>query len=176
MKHLKTYKYFFENLEVNPEDQPDQKVTKKNINNQSDWLKEYTNLAPKIENIYKSTPPNKIDEEIKKIIKVDNKNPYLSSLLKFNRIKSEIDGIKKRESDDKIKLDDFKRDLALLAPNVDKTSINAKILEVTKRLSEYKSQINLKNKELQKFKIEHDKKMIEIKKELDKNISEIEKK
>lgn len=176
MKHLKGYKYFFENLEIRPEDQPDQKATKVNINNQSDWLKEYRNLAPKIENIYKSIPPNKIEEEIKKIIKEDNKNPYLSSLLKLNKIKSEIESIKKKESDDKIKLDDFKRDLTLLAPNVDKTSINNKILEITKRLSSYKSQIDLKNKELQKFKTEHDKKMIEIKKEIEKNISEIEKK
>ena len=47
------------------------------------------------------------------------------------------DLIKKKQSDDEIKLDDFKRDLTLLAPNVDKTSINNKIIEINIRLSDY---------------------------------------
>lgn len=176
MRHLKKYKSFFEDIEINPTDLPDEKFAKSNMNNQSDYLTEYKNLKPKIDAIYSTSKPENIEKDLEKIILKDNVNPYLSGYLKICRLKKEVDDIKKKQINDKIKLDDFKRDLTLLAPNVDKTSINNKIIEINIRLSDYTKKIDEKTKELQKFITEHNKKMSDIESELKKNISEIEKK
>ena len=176
MRHLKKYKSFFEDIEIDSDDLPDEKFDKSNINDQSDYLKEYKDLKPKIDAIYSTSKPENIEKDLEKIITKDNNNPYLSSYLKTGRLKREVDDIKKKQIEDKIKLDDFKRDLTLLAPNVDKTSINNKIIEINIRLSDYTKKIDEKTKELQKIIIEDKKKMSEIESELKKDIADIEKK
>ena len=176
MRHLKKYKSFFEDIEIDSDDLPDEKFDKSNINDQSDYLKEYKDLKPKIDAIYSTSKPENIEKDLEKIILKDNVNPYLSGYLKTCRLKKEVDDIKRKQISDKIKLDDFKRDLTLLAPNVDKTSINNKIIELNIRLSDYLKKIDEKTKELQKFITDHNKRMSDIEVELKKNIVEIEKK
>lgn len=176
MRYLKKYKIFFEDVEIQTDDSPDEKLDKSGVNTQSDYLAEYKSLKAKIDTIYLTSKAENIENDLSKIITKDNKNPYLTGHLKTGRLKREVDDIKKKEVDDKIKIDDFKRDLSLLEPSADKSLINGKIDEINIRLSEHTKKIDEKTKELQKFIIEHDKKMSEIENELKKDISEIEKK
>jgi len=178
MKHLKKYQIFFEDIQIDPSDLPDEKRAKEGVNDQQKYLKDYKTLKPKIEQLYSSTSNAiEIEEGLKKIMpEKDESNPYLTDYLRICRLQKEIEDGRKSSVEDKAKMDDFSQQQKLATTKDEQSSIGEKIGEIEDRSSTYEQLIAKKSQELQKLLIEHKKKMADIEKEIKQDIKEIENK
>lgn len=178
MKHLKKYKIFFEDIQIDPADLPDEKKAKEGVNDQQKFLKDYKTLKPKIEQLYASTSnPLEIEQGLKKIMPDDDgTNPYLTDYLRICRLQREIEDGRKSSVEDKAKIDDFSQQQKLATTKDEQSSIGDKIGEIQDRTSTYEQLIAQKSKELQKLLDEHKKKMADMEKEIKQDIKEIQNK
>jgi len=178
MKYLNKYHKFFEDIKVDSTDLPDEKRAKEGVNDQQQYLKEYKEKKPKIEQLYSSTSnPVEIEGELKKIMPDDDgSNPYLTDYLRICRLQKEIEDGRKSEVEDKSKLDDFTQQQKLANTKDEQSTIGEKIGEIKDRSSSYQQIIAEKSKELQKLIAEHKEKMQKIEKEIKQDIQEIQNK
>ena len=110
MKHLKNFSLFKESIDIKDTDQPDEKLAKEQLNKTEEYLAQYKKLKPKIEQIYNVTKnPIEVQTQLDKIIPKDQEgeNPFITQLLRINRLQKEILDGKKSETDDKLKMDEF---------------------------------------------------------------------
>lgn len=173
------YIQLFEDFVVNDTDQPDVKMSKERLNTIQKQIKEYQQKKSAIDTLYKSTRDVKIIEDgLKKLIgdtDIKNgidRNPFLVEYIQVTKLKSDIENLTKDNIDDKIKLDDFKRDINATTDISMKASLNNKILEIDKRMKDRVKKISEINSELEKSEKSHKEKMIKI----DKDIKEFTKK
>lgn len=173
------YIQLFEDFVVNDTDQPDVKMSKERLNTIQKQIKEYQQKKSAIDTLYKSTRDVKIIEDgLKKLIgdtDIKNgvdRNPFLVEYIQVTKLKSDIENLTKDNIDDKIKLDDFKRDINATTDPSMKASLNNKILEIDKRMKDRVKKISEINSELEKSEKSHKEKMIKI----DKDIKEFTKK
>ena len=179
MRYLKKYNIFFEDIEVQSTDLPDEKRAKEGVNDQQQFLKDYKDLKPKIEQLYASTSNAlEIENGLKKIMpdNDDGLNPYLTDYLRICRRQREIEDGRKSSVTDKTKIDEFNQEQKIATSKDEQASINKKIGEIEDRLSSYEQLIAKKSKELQQLLAEHKKKMSDVEKEIKEDIKEIQNK
>jgi hypothetical protein len=175
MMHLKRYKQFSESLTVEPGDQPDVKISKEQFNNTQKYLDQYKKLKSKIEQIYSVTKiQSEVEVELDKILPKEDKenNPFISQLLKINRLQKEILDGRKSDLDNKTRMDEYNDELKY-SNGAQKTDIMNKIKELKDKMSTSTLDISKKTKELQNILKEHTQKMTDIEKKLKDDISKI---
>jgi hypothetical protein len=176
MKHLKNFSLFKEAIDIKDTDQPDEKLAKEQLNKTEEYLDQYKKLKPKIEQIYNVTKnPIEVQTQLDKIIPKDEKgeNPFISQLLKINRLQKEILDGRKSEMDDKLKISEFNDEANNAMDAGQKSGIMAKLTEIKDRLTTNQTEIAKKAKELQKVIKEHTLKMQEIEKKLKEDTEKI---
>lgn len=175
MKYIR----LFEDFVVNDTDQPDVKMSKERLNTIQKQIKEYQQKKASIDTLYTSTRDVKvIEDELRKLLgdtDVKNgvdRNPFLVEYVQVTKLKSDIENLSKDNIMDKVKLDDFKRDVIATTDNNLKTSLTNKINEIDKRMKDRVSKISQISIELEKSEKLHKERIIKV----DKDIKEFTKK
>jgi hypothetical protein len=176
MKHLKNFSLFKEAIDIKDTDQPDEKLAKEQLNKTEEYLAQYKKLKPRIEQIYNVTKnPIEVQTELDKIIPKDQEgeNPFITQLLRINRLQKEILDGKKSETDDKLKMDEFNDEVKSAMDATQKGGIMTKLKEIQDRITNNQTETSKKSKELQKVIKEHTLKMQEIEKSLKEDAAKI---
>lgn len=183
MKHIKSYSFFLENFEVDIMDSPDIKMSKEKMNTTIKHVKEYQQKKSLIDQLYSSTKDIKlIDSGLIKILgptDIKNgidRNPFLVDYTSVVKLKKSIEDISNDNITNKLKLDDFQRDLSSSDNLEMKKSISDKISELNKRMQDNVKKISDIKNELVVSEKEHKEKMISIDndiKEFNKKISNV---
>ena len=175
MKHIR----LFEDFVVNDTDQPDIKMSKERLNTIEKQIKEYQQKKSAIDTLYKSTRDVKIIEDGLKRLLGDSdikngmdRNPFLVEYVQVTKLKNDIENLSNDNITDKVKLDDFKRDVNSTTDVNLKKSLNDKIIEIDKRMKERVSKISQISIELEKSEKLHKDRIIKV----DKDIKEFTKK
>lgn len=172
MKYLKTYKLFFENLDIKDTDDEDVKASKESLNKLKDHLAEYNANKSKLENLFKiGNNMEEINDELPKIIgEEDDRNPFLSELATIEKIRWQIQKKHDDNADDKVKSDDLSKDSQTVS---DPAALTAKISEINDRISVRSSEISDLEKELKEKEAEWNTKIQEKEKYLEENIKKL---
>ena len=150
MKHLKKYKFFLEEAEfdVQDTDSADVKMSKDGLNTLKLNLTEYKTKKPLIDKLYLEVKdPKQIEAQLQTILgRTDiqngkDRNPFLVEYSNLSKMKSDLDAMQKQNLDDKLKLDDFQEELKYAKDQSTKDSVNQKITDINKRMSDRVGQI-----------------------------------
>ena len=185
MRHISNFKKFFEDLSINLTDSPAIKVAKQNYNTDQLNLNEYKAKKDELTKIYTSTNPKdgsllyddtSIKAEVDKVLgkeDVNNgkdRNPFLSELLTILDLERRILIMQKSNLDDKLTLDDLKKETEDGGEN---DQVTSKIKDINDRMSLNTSSIAKLQSDYTKSKKEFDDKMNNIVKDLQDNIKNI---
>ena len=176
MRHLKYYKVFLEEAEfdVQVTDEPDIKASKEQFGDLEKNIKEYKQKKPLIDNLYlKAKTDEDIKSQIDNIVGKENKNPFLVEYLHVASLSRKINNIQKDITLDKLKKDDFSQELKLSKDDSTKQAVNAKITDISNRISTKTAEIASLSKEISDAKTELDKKMVNIEKDMMDNIKKL---
>jgi hypothetical protein len=183
MIHLVKYKKFKESFDVSPTDQPDVKMAKEKMNTIQDQFKEYTQKKPLIDKVYVKTEKKKtnevIESELENILgKTDvqsgeDRNPFLVENLTIARLHKEVDDLQTAKAEDKVKLDDFQKELSLSTEPSTKLSVNTKIQDINNRMGENSAKITKIMTDINTKQKEHVTKMEKIKTDMNEYIKKI---
>jgi hypothetical protein len=179
MRYIKKYNLFKEDFEVGNTDAPDIKISKERMNTVMLQVKDYKQKKSLVDQLYTSTRDVKIIEEglVKLLGSSDvkqgiDRNPFLVDYVNVVKLKTDIDNMTSDNTQDKLKLDDFQRDLITTTDPQMKQSLTTKVAEINKRMQERATKISNINIELSKSEKIHKDRMISI----DKDIKEFNKK
>jgi hypothetical protein len=189
MRYLKNYNFFLKEavgtsgvFDVKNDDAPDVKMAKQKMDTTSVQVKEYNTKKAQIDTIY---DPNSdkdnatINKELENLLgKTDvqngmDRNPFLVEYANLAKIKKQIEDVQRDNVGDKIKLDDFQRELK--ETNDEKTAnfLKIKIAEIVKRMTERVNKVNQIKADFDKAQKEHTDKMSKIEKDMKDYISKI---
>lgn len=178
MKYIKSLKLFLEEVDIDDTDKPDERVQKQDLNTILKHIKEYDSGIKKIDDILlknKDKSPDDITKLLDVIIgKDDDRNLFLSEYTTAARMKKQIENIQDQILRDKIRQDDFKSSLSD-AEGDTKTALNAKIVDISNRITQSNSKINDLNKEIGISEKELKDKMSEKRKEVEEKLKNISK-
>ena len=167
MKYIKKYRHFFESFEVNLTDAPDVKMGKEKMNTIIAHVKDYSQKKTLIDQLYSSSKDVKlIDSGLIKILGPSDikngidRNPFLVDYVSVAKLKKSIDDISSDNITNKLKLDDFQRDLNNSVDVDMKKSISDKISELNKRMQDNIKKISDVKNELSLSEKEHKKRML----------------
>ena len=180
MKTLKTYKLFIEESEfdVNITDEPDIKMAKEELEATKNQLSEYKTKKSLIDNAYLKIKSDadlklKIDEIVGKSDDKTPKNPFIVEYLHIANLKRKVDNLQNGISEDKVKKDDFSSQLQGITDDSTKQSVNAKISDITNRISTNTADIASLVKEIADAQKVLDTKMKDIEKNMMDNIKKL---
>ena len=191
MKYLKKYNLFLEEVDAvgtsgtfddKKDDAPDIKMAKQKMETTQAQVKEYNADKPKIDALYNPDTDNDnatINTELEALLGKDDvqigadRNPFLVEYANLARIKKQIKDYQRDNVSDKIKLDDFQRELKETNEEKTTTAIKIKIAEITKRMTDRINSINKIQSDLLKSQKEHTDKMSKIEKEMKDYITKI---
>jgi hypothetical protein len=185
MKHIKKYKLFLEEaeFEVNLGDEPDVKMSKEKLSSLKKQIADFktkktlldkafltaatdADLTKAVENIVGKTD----------ILPEEDRNPFIVEYLHISNLKRKIDNLQKTITNDKVKKDDFLQQAANikdLKDDVTKQNVNAKINDITNRISTNYKTISSLTTEISSYQTKLYKKMADIEKDLKDNIKKI---
>lgn len=190
MKYLKKYNLFLEEVDAvgtsgtfdDKKDAPDIKMAKQKMETTQAQVKEYNADKPKIDALYNPDTDNDnatINTELEALLGKDDvqrgadRNPFLVEYANLARIKKQIKDYQRDNVSDKIKLDDFQRELKETNEEKTTTAIKIKIAEITKRMTDRINSVNKIQSDLLKSQKEHTDKMSKIEKEMKDYITKI---
>ena len=188
MRYLKKYNFFLEavgasgTFDDKNDDAPDIKMAKQKMETTQAQVKEYNADKPKIDALYNPDTDNDnatINTELEALLGKDDvqrgvdRNPFLIEYANLARIKKQIKDYQRDNVSDKIKLDDFQRELKETNEEKTTTAIKIKIAEITKRMTDRINSINKIQSDLLKSQKEHTDKMSKIEKEMKDYITKI---
>ena len=185
MKYLKKYTIFLEEdeFEVKDTDQADVKMAKEKMNTIQEQFKEYTQKKPLIDQVYIKTDKKKtkeeIESELKKILgdtdiqSEEDRNPFLVEYLTIARLHKEVDDLQTAKAEDKVKLDDFQKELSLSTEPSTKLAVNSKIQDINNRMGQNSAKITKIMTDINTKQKEHVTKMEKIKTDMNEYIKKI---
>ena len=180
MKKIKTYKVFKEEAEFDAKatDAPDLKMAKDSLAVTKNQLAEYKTKKPLIDNAFLKIKSDtdlqlKIDEIVGKADQKTPKNPFLVEYLQVAKLKRKIDKLQTDIANDKIRKDDFNQELKLSKDDTTKAAVNAKISDITNRISTNTANIASLTKEINDSQKSLDNKMKDIEKNMMDNIKKM---
>jgi hypothetical protein len=180
MRTIKTYKLFIEEVESDPSltDEPDIKMAKEQLTATKNQLAEYKSKKTLIDNAYLKIKLDadlklKIDEIVGKTDDKTPKNPFIVEYLHIANLKRRLDKLQGDITNDKIKKDDFGTELGLSKDDSVKQAVNAKITDITNRISTNTANIASLVKDLADAQKALDNKMINIEKNMMDNIKKL---
>lgn len=147
MKRLKTYKLF---IEDNTDQTAIEMATDK-METIKKQISEYNQKKSQIDTIYNTNNDNEIiKNKIESLLGKDNKdrNPFLVEYLHIAKLRKSIDDNQKSIANDKIIKDDLTEELRLSSDQNTKNSLNEKISDINKRISEKTNKTPSINKEI----------------------------
>lgn len=147
MKRLKTYKLFIEDNT----DQTEIEMATDKMETIKKQISEYNQKKSQIDTIYNTNNDNEIiKNKIESLLGKDNKdrNPFLVEYLHIAKLRKSIDDNQKSIANDKIKKDDLTEELRLSSDQNTKNSLNEKISDINKRISEKTNKTPSINKEI----------------------------
>jgi hypothetical protein len=150
MKYLKKYSKFNEESEFETQlnDPTDIRMSKEKLNILMKNITDFKSKKNQIDQIYlNEKDDSKIDQRIGDLLgpEVSNKqdrNPFLVEYLNVSNLKRKLDKLRKGILDDKVKSDDFNQELKSVKDTSQKTSVQQKITNINKRMSESNSEIS----------------------------------
>ena len=172
MKYLFNYKLFLEagDFDIKSTDLIDVKKSKEELNSLQGNIKEYNQIKPKIDQIFKSTKDNsKIETQITQLLGKDPKsrNPFLVTYLTIAQDQKSFDDLVDKISAEKISQGENNTLLSLSKDEDQKSKLTKQIelskkniLTMTKNLNSLKINIGNNKKHIQK-QIEDHKKSLE---------------
>ena len=188
MRYLKKYNFFLEAVgtsgvfDIKNDDAPDVKMAKQGMDTKSEQIKEYNTKKSQIDALYNPDTDNDnatINTELEALLGKDDvqrgvdRSPFLIEYANLARIKKQIKDYQRDNVSDKIKLDDFQRELKETNEEKTTTAIKIKIAEITKRMTDRINSINKIQSDLLKSQKEHTDKMSKIEKEMKDYITKI---
>ena len=188
MRYLKKYNFFLEAVgtsgvfDIKNDDAPDVKMAKQGMDTKSEQIKEYNTKKSQIDALYNPDTDNDnatINTELEALLGKDDvqrgvdRNPFLIEYANLARIKKQIKDYQRDNVSDKIKLDDFQRELKETNEEKTTTAIKRKIAEITIRMTDRINSINKIQSDLLKSQKEHTDKMSKIEKEMKDYITKI---
>jgi hypothetical protein len=191
MKYLKKYKMFLEEVDavgtsgafdISNDDAPDLKMAKQKMETTQAQVKEYNADKPKIDALYDPDTDNDnatINTQLETLLGKDDvqkgvdRNPFLVEYANLARIKKQIADYQRDNVGDKIKLDDFQRELKETNEETTANALKIKIAEITKRMTDRITSINQIQADLLKSQKEHTDKMSKIEKDMKDYITKI---
>jgi hypothetical protein len=191
MKYLKKYNLFLEEVDavgtsdafaVSNDDAPDLKMAKQKMETIQVQVKEYNANKAKIDALYNPDVNNDnatINTQLEALLGKDDvqrgvdRNPFLVEYANIARIKKQIADYQRDNVSDKIKLDDFQRELKEATDVTTTNALKIKIAEVTKRMSDRITSINQIQADLLKSQKDHTDKMSKIEKDMKDYITKI---
>jgi hypothetical protein len=179
MKYLKDYNLFTEadSFEINDTDAVDVKMSKEKFNEIKADFTEYSQKKGSIDEVFKKfkTNPTQIEAELNRILgnESENRNPFLVEYTHIAKQSYEIDKLHDENLKDKLSLDDFRRELAIAKEDTTKKAVNAKISDISNRMTVRNKKIVDIQKDIQDRDKEHKDKMLEINKNMDEYIKKI---
>lgn len=180
MRTLKTYKLFIEeaDFDINLTDEPDIKMAKDELSITQKQLAEYKSKKPLIDNAYLKIKSDadlqlKVDEIIGKADEKTPKNPFLVEYLHVANLKRKVDNLQNNIANDKVKKDDFSSQLQGITDDSTKQSVNAKITDITNRITTNTADIASLVKEIAEAQKTLDDKMKDIEKKMMDNIKKL---
>lgn len=173
MKHIKNYKLFKEDFEVQDDDSKDVKLSKEKLDKIKSQLSEYKSKKSKIDNIYTLDNEN-IEEDLEKVIGDDEEsNPFLVSYVSIAKLNRKVEKLKKNETKKSIELNELKDRLNDATDDI-KQDINNRIDKVKTQISDIKKDILKTNKKIPELEKSHKEKMDNIEQDIKNWISKIE--
>lgn len=159
MRHLKKYRLFLEEneFEVKLTDEKDVQLTKQKFIDFQKHVQEYPNLKAQIDKAFQLKDQKQLEAELQKILGKDSekRNPFAVEYATVSRLKKDIEKLQKQNSEDKIKLDDFKSESDAATDATMKKSSESKIGEINtrmkfnqKKIQDIIKEISVKEKEL----------------------------
>lgn len=159
MRHIKHFRLFLEEneFEIKDTDDKDIKMSKQKLNDLKKYLTEYPQKKVLLDKAFSSKDPKLVESEVEKILGKDSekRNPFLVEYTTVSRLKKEVETTQKENTDDKIRLDDFRQESSLSKESEVKKSVDAKISDINNRISirnkkivDYIKEIQNKEKEL----------------------------
>lgn len=191
MKYLKKYSLFLEEVDavgtsgafdISNDDAPDLKMAKQKMETTQAQVKEYNADKPKIDALYDPDTDNDnatINTQLETLLGKDDvqrgvdRNPFLVEYANLARIKKQIADYQRDNVGDKIKLDDFQRELKETNEETTANALKIKIAEITKRMTDRITSINQIQADLLKSQKEHTDKMSKIEKDMKDYITKI---
>jgi hypothetical protein len=159
MKHIKKYQLFLEEneFEIKDSDDKDIKLSKQKLNDLQKYLAEYNQKKALLDKAFELGDPKVIESEIQKILGKDSekRNPFLVEYATVSKLKREVEKTQKENTEDKLRLDDFKQESSLAKDDTIKKSVDAKIADINSRINyrnknilDFSKEIQTKEKEL----------------------------
>lgn len=157
---IKTFQIFIleENeFDVKITDEKDVQMTKQKFIDFQRHVQEYQNLKPQIDKAFQFNDLKKTEEELNKILGKDSekRNPFAVEYATVSRLKKDIENFQKQNSEDKIRLDDFKSESSSTNDASVKKSSDSKVKEIedrmkvnTKKISDIIKEVSVKEKQL----------------------------
>jgi len=185
MKHIKKYKLFLEEaeFEVNLGDEPDVKMSKEKLSSLKKQIADFKTKKPLLDKAFLTAATDadltKAVENIvgkTDILPEEDRNPFIVEYLHISNLKRKIDNLQKTITNDKVKKDDFLQQVANikdLKDDVTKQNVNAKINDITNRISTNYKTISSLTTEISSYQTKLYKKMADIEKDLKDNIKKI---
>jgi len=178
MKYLKEYSLFLEDagLDIQVTDTPDVKTSKQQMELVTKQLADFKTKKPQIDTLYKTIKdPAQIEAGLIKILGTDVKtrNPFLVDYASICKMSSDVDNMQNDNSLDKVRLDDFQRDLKITTDPNTKQSLTTKMAEITKRMNDRVANINKLQNDFNLANQKQKDKMLKIEKEIKDNITKI---
>ena len=181
MKYLKKYRIFLEDFEIKDTDSPDLKMAKEKMNTIKSQLSEYKTKKSAIEKLYSNMEltDSDIETELKKILgDVDaqdgpDRNPFLVEYSHLLKLERDINKLQDDNSNDKVKIDDLQQSLQLSEGEETKKSVEFKISDIKRRMSERSAKISEIQKDLSEKEKLHKDKMSKMEGEMKEHIEKI---
>lgn len=169
-------------FDISNDDAPDLKMAKQKMETTQAQVKEYNADKPKIDALYDPDTDNDnatINTQLETLLGKDDvqkgvdRNPFLVEYANLARIKKQIADYQRDNVGDKIKLDDFQRELKETNEETTANALKIKIAEITKRMTDRITSINQIQADLLKSQKEHTDKMSKIEKDMKDYITKI---
>jgi chromosome segregation ATPase len=173
MKHLKKYKLFLEDFEVEDSDSEDVKLSKEKLDRVKTQISYYNSNKSKIDKIYQDLENGSIKDDLDKVIGTGkDTNPFLVSYSSIASITRSIEKLKKRETDKSIEKNELKDRLSDASDDISK-DISDRISKVNDQIIKIKKDINDASKKLPVLEKSHKEKMDNIEQDIKDWISKI---
>lgn len=147
MKIIKTYKLFIEDNN----ESTDVAMAGDKMDTIKKQISEYNQKKSQIDSIYKTEVIDlEINKKIESLLGKEDKdrNPFLVEYLHIAKLRKSIDDNQKSIANDKIKKDDLTEELRLSGDQNTRNSLNKKISDINKRITEKTNKAPLINKEI----------------------------
>jgi len=178
MKYLKDYSLFFEEagLDIQATDTPDIKTSKQQMELITKQMVDFKTNKPQIDNLYKTTKDKtQLESGLIKILGIDvkNRNPFLVDYVSICKMSADVDNMQEENSLDKVRLDDFQRDLKITTDPNTKQTLTTKIAEINKRMTDRVTNINKIQNDFNLADKSQKDKMLKMEKDIKDNITKI---